>query len=131
MFTLVRSVIIIGIIFYFSPVRDRKESAKPVSGGHGATLAEASQGEGEAANEILTSVVGGITQEVARAAVNDFARTAIKDKTKEAGLRLKEHVAWSEPTQRPPVTAPSTTNRDMANKASHSVRCVYRCDGTE
>lgn len=134
MFTFFRSVVIIGLIFYFSPERDRKELKQhPVPRGQDAESAETARAQDETtANEVLTSVVGSLAQEVARAAAKDLGRTVVKDKAQEAGLRLKEQVAWSEPSPRSAMPLISAEREAAARANSNaSIRCVYRCDGKE
>ena len=129
MFTLIRGVVIVGLIFYFSPVRDRGEP-EPQGG----------SGERELASGVsLRSAQAGLAQQglwswISGSFAEEAVRTAVTDKAQEAGLRLKDRVAsLSEPSLKGtlPATLPPERNAPSQSISGASVRCVYRCDGTE
>jgi hypothetical protein len=132
MFTVLRSVVIIGLIFYFSPVRETGqpqgepgEDRKPAQTPPSPVVAEAQDGA-------WNRLVGGLKDEAVRTVVNDKALT---DKAFSAGMRISETAARSLLTPPKPAAAekPRIAETDWAARAAQdpSVRCVYRCDGSE
>lgn len=130
MFTLIRGVIIVGLIFYFSPVRDRGEPGQQTGRGERepASAAAAPATQAGLAQQGLWGWIPGSLAE-------DVVRTAVTDKAQEAGLRLKDQVARSLPERSPKAVSVATLppERDLALRGSPSasVRCIYRCDGAE
>ena len=130
MFTLIRGVIIVGLIVYFSPMRDGGQPEQKTGRGErepaAATAAPATQA-GLAQQGLWGWIPGSLAE--------DVVRTAVTDKAQEAGLRLKDHVARSLPERSPKAVAVATLppERDATGRGSPSasVRCVYRCDGAE
>ena len=124
MFSLIRGAIIVGLIVYFSPLREGGEPEPQSAGTRPPPLREPSPaGErSEERDRLMGRLAGSLTEEV--------VRTAVSDKT-QTGLRLKEQVA-SYLAQQAPKAASAVVLRptDRAGP-SPSVRCVYRCDGSE
>jgi hypothetical protein len=120
MFSLIRGVIIVAVIFYFSPERDLGEPEQKARGGERpptATAPPALVEDGNIHDSLWNRIVGSLTEEV--------VRTTVNSKAQEAGLRLKE-TAWL------PEASPKSVAAEAARSSpSSSVRCVYRCDGTE
>ncbi len=126
MFTLFRSVVIIGLIFYFSPAREGGEAQQA---GEDRQPPPAPHAPADAQDGSWNRLVGSVKEEVVRTAVND---KALSDKALGAGLRMSENAARSLVAPAKPAS-PRTADPDWALRAAHdpSVRCVYRCDGTE
>ncbi len=131
MFTLFRSVAIIGLIFYFSPARETgqpqhqtEEERKPA--------AAPALGPAEAQDGPWNRLVGNFKEEVVRTAVND---KAISDKAISAGVRMSENAARSlvVPAKPAPRSDARLTTPEWALRAAEdpSVRCIYRCNETE
>ena len=120
MFSLIRGVIIVAVIFYFSPERDLSEPEQKARGGEGpptATMPPALVEDGNSQDGLWNRIVGSVTEEV--------VRTTVNSKAQEAGLRFKE-TAWL------PETSPKSAAAEAGRiSPGQSVRCVYRCDGTE
>jgi hypothetical protein len=129
MFTLIRSVIIIGLIFYFSPARHQTAPGQPSSGGPAPNPAVSSNASeaAQAQDDLWDMIVGSIAQEA--------VRTAVEEKVQGAGLRLKEQASsLAESVAKPaPVSTSRAPDPSAAGQATggSSVRCIYRCDGTE
>lgn len=126
MFSLIRGAIIVGLIVYFSPVREGGERAlgepEPRSAGTRPSPSVEPSPAGDDRDRMMDRLVGSLTEEV--------VRTAIGDKT-QAGLRLKEQVA-SHLVQSSSKTASAVVLRPSdRGSPGQSVRCVYRCDGAE
>jgi hypothetical protein len=120
MFSLIRGVIIVAVIFYFSPERDLSEPDQKARGGEApptATALPALVEDGNTHDGLWSRLVGSLTEEV--------VRTTVNGKAQEAGLRLKE-TAWL-----PEASSRSTAAEAARSSPGQSVRCVYRCDGTE
>jgi hypothetical protein len=105
MFSLIRGLIIVGVIFYFSPARDTGEPEQQAAGGRMpvAAVSPPSSRGSNPEESLWDRIVGSFTEEV--------VRTAVNGKAHEAGLRLTEAAGRDSPGQ--------------------SVRCIYRCDGAE
>jgi hypothetical protein len=119
MFSLIRGVIIVAVIFYFSPERDLSEPEQKArgEGPPTATLPPALVEDGNSHDGFWNRIVGSVTEEV--------VRTTVNSKAQEAGLRFKE-TAWL------PETSPKSVAAEAApTSPGQSVRCVYRCDDTE
>ena len=129
MFSLIRGVIIIGLIFYFSPERDLGEPEQQARGGERAPTSTASppiSEDGKSQDGLWNRIIGSLTEEV--------VRTAVNDKAQEAGLRLKEaSLSLSQPAPKSASMETARSDRDTAGRASpgQSIRCIYRCDGAE
>jgi hypothetical protein len=127
MFTLLRSVVIIGLIFYFSPAREAGQPQSSEGDGKPAQAAPAGAEDGA-----WNRLVGTLKEEVVRTAVND---KALSDKALSAGLRMSENAAraLAAPPKAAPADKPRPVDPDWSSRAAHdpSVRCVYRCDGAE
>jgi len=136
MFTVLRSVVIIGLIFYFSPARETGqrepgEDRKPRQTPPPSAVAEAQE-------SAWNRLVGGLKDEAVRTVVND---KALSDKAFSAGVRMSENAARSLLAQpkaalaekAAPAEKPRLAEADGAARAAQdpSVRCVYRCDGSE
>jgi hypothetical protein len=127
MFTLLRGVAIVGLIFYFSPARqtgapqgqpDREES-RPVPVAAPSTPVEAREGA-------WNRLVGSLKEEV--------VRTAVNEKTLSAGLRLSAARPLMEASPKPASAdrvRPFDQEWPLRPGQDPSVRCVYRCDGAE
>jgi hypothetical protein len=129
MFTLLRSVVIVGLIFYFSPTRENGY-LQHKSSGEERRPAPADAPRPSASLEIqdgaLNRFVGSLKEEVVRAAVNE--------KTLTAGLRATAAQALMEASVKPEATEKArSSDQDTALRGGidPSVRCVYRCDGSE
>jgi hypothetical protein len=127
MFTLLRGVLIIGVIFYFSP--ERQVHNRPASDGGPAS---------EDLGRDLPSSVDGKAAEttwkkMAVAVTEEAVRTAVQDKAEAAGFRLKEHTARlaSEGVQKTLAARDGARLQEVDPKGAPGIRCVYRCDGTE
>ena len=119
MFSLIRGVIIVAVIFYFSPERDLGEPEQKARGGERpptATAPPALVEDGRTHESLWNRIVSSLTEEV--------VRTTVNSKAQEAGLRLKETTWLPEPSPKSAAEAARST-------PGASVRCVYRCDGTE
>jgi hypothetical protein len=120
MFSLIRGVIIVAVIFYFSPERDLSEPEQKARGAEGPATAAAPPAvveDGNAHDGLWNGIVGSLAEEVVRATVNN--------KAQEGGSRLKE-AAWL------PELSPKSAAAEAARSSpGQSVRCVYRCDGSE
>jgi hypothetical protein len=130
MFSLIRGVIVIGLIFYFSPERDRSEPEQQALGderGRTATISPPLPKDANRSDGLWSRIVGSLTGEV--------VRTAVDGKAQEAALRLKE-ASWAlpeAPSKRASAAIPHSADNDAEGRTSpgQSVRCVYRCDGAE
>jgi hypothetical protein len=112
MFTIVRGVLIIAAIFYFSPVRnvgDQRSTA--------AQLAKFPSTE--AAGGFLAALWASVAGDIAE----DAVRTSAESYVGELGLRLSDAS-----TARRSAAAVTLRGGDTQGA---SVRCVYRCDGAE
>ena len=129
MFTLFRCVTLIGLIFYFSPARDlgghehhnRSQERRPAAVAHPPAPGEALEG-------LWSRLVGSVKEEVVATVVDETATAA--------GARLKSGAARlmaEGPAVPAPPERPRSSGEDWTLRASNdpSVRCVYRCDGTE
>jgi hypothetical protein len=129
MFTLLRSVVIIGLIFYFSPAR---EAGQPQTSGEDGKPAQAPPAPAGAEDGAWNRLVGTLQEEVVRTAVND---KTLADKALSAGLRMSENAAraLAAPSKAAPADKLRPADPDWSSRAAHdpSVRCVYRCDGAE
>jgi hypothetical protein len=128
MFTILRSVLIIGVIFYFSP--ERQPQPGPAEGATaGAELARQLPAtiDGKAAEPPWKKMAVAVTEEAVRAAV--------QDKAEAAGFRFREHTPRSAPEGMLKALAakdePRPQEVDPKGLSGPGVRCVYRCDGTE
>jgi hypothetical protein len=130
MFSLIRGLVIIGLIFYFSPARDIGDiepspaAAKP----HPAsTESQEAQGRSKLLDGLLSRLAGGVTE--------DVVRTAAYDKAQSAALRLRDSTSWSLPDSTPKTTSDgrrsATSEAALRTSAAQGVRCVYRCDASE
>jgi hypothetical protein len=126
MFTLLRSVAIIGLIFYFSPARDLGQTERQ-KGGEERRPEPRPSPLSEAHESPWNRLVGGLKEEA--------VRTAMNEKTLSAGLRLKDGAArlLEAPAVLAPPERPRSPDVEWALREAYdpSVRCVYRCDGTE
>jgi hypothetical protein len=127
MFTLLRSVVIVGLIFYFSPTRENGYlQQKPSGEERRPAPADAPRPSLEIQDGALNRFVGSLKEEVVRAAVNE--------KTLTAGLRATAAQALMEASFKPEATEKArSSDQDTALRGGidPSVRCVYRCDGSE
>jgi hypothetical protein len=124
MFSMIRGVIIIGLIFYFSPERDIGEPEQARGGEQTPTLSP----------PVAEDTQTGLWSRIVASLTEEAVRTTVTGKAQEAGLRLKEASLSLEPSQKSaPAEAVGSADRDAAGRASpgQSVRCVYRCDGAE
>ena len=129
MFSLIRGAIIVGLIVYFSPVRDvperdlgepERQSAgtRPRASADPSPARERSDEQ----DRMMGRLVGSLAEEAVRTAMGDKAQ---------AGLRLKEQVA-SHLVQPSPKTAAAVVLRGSdRGSPGPAERCVYRCDGAE
>jgi hypothetical protein len=129
MFTLFRAVVIIGLIFYFSPERDPGQPERPARDGDRIT-ASVGRGISEArdtSNSLRDRILGSLGQEVIRTAVNNKAEVA--------GLRLGDQVFGhsSGPSSKSAMVESLRRDREPTDGGStgQSVRCIYRCDEAE
>ena len=128
MFSLIRGIIIVGLIFYFSPTRDMGEPEHPARGERMSTTVSPPASDGRIAQDVLWSrIVGGLTEEVVRTAVNEKVQDTGQG-LKEASLALQESSSKSASTK-----IVRSSDREAAGRVSpgESVRCIYRCDGAE
>ena len=131
MFSLIRCIIVIALIFYFSPARDPQQPERQPSVGQRTLLSRGSSLASEARNSedgLWERIVGSFAKEAVRSAVND--------KVQSAGLSLKDEAPWPQPelSGRPASATPSRpTDRNPAERDSQSksARCIYRCDAAE
>jgi hypothetical protein len=130
MFTLIRGVIIIGLIFYLSPVRHTGAPERQPPDGERTPVPPTSSRSPEVAKTedgLWNRMVGSFAEEA--------VRTAVTSKAQDAGLRLKDHAPWalSDLSTKPASTGTLRSPDRDAERASPgvSVRCVYRCDGAE
>jgi hypothetical protein len=126
MFTLLRGVAIIGVIFYFSPARDLGEGH--AKGGEERRPAPHATASSEAHEAPWNRLVGSLKEEA--------VRTAVNEKTLSAGLRLKDNATRllaGAPAVPAPPERPRSSDAEWALREAFdpSVRCIYRCDGTE
>ena len=126
MFTLLRGVLIIGVIFYFSPER-QGQTGSPEGGAAGDELDKhlPLPMDGKAAEAAWKKMAVAVTEEA--------VRSAVQDKTEAVGLRLKDHAPWAalESTQRALSAKDGARPQDADKLSGAGIRCVYRCDGTE
>jgi hypothetical protein len=125
MFTLLRGVLIIGVIFYFSPERQAL------------TRSEGDPVDDEIANRVPLAVEGKAAEstwkKMAVVVTEEAVRNAVQDRAEAAGLRLKDH-AWSarDGSQKALPSKGAARSQEADLKLSGpGVRCVYRCDGAE
>src|SRR4051812_24357039 len=88
MFTLIRAVIIISLIFYFSPARQPSGSEDVAASGEGTAAPTASSPAATGSTSqgsFWSKIVGGLTEQVVRTTINDKAET----------LRSKDPASWS------------------------------------
>jgi hypothetical protein len=128
MFSLIRGIIIIGLIFYFSPERNTGEPEEQALGEPSpiATLPPFTAEDGSAQSGVWSKIVTGLTEEA--------VRTTVSGKAEETGQRLKEAaLSLQAPSPKLPSAETQSSDRAGAGQASpgQSVRCIYRCDGTE
>jgi hypothetical protein len=119
MFSLIRGVIIVGLIFYFSPERDRGEPDQKPRGGEppAAALPPPVTENGHAQDDLWNRLVGSFAREA--------VRSTVTGKAQESGLRLKEAALL-------PAASPKVASAEADQSSpGQSVRCIYRCDGTE
>ena len=110
MFWLLRAVLVIGTIFYFSPVRSPSDEA--------AIQKTAALAVAQGANNVAADLALGIGQDVARALVRDAVQSAVK--TAAAGEGTKA-----------PVTDSASAQAALRGGLSDPVRCIYRCGAGE
>jgi hypothetical protein len=126
MFTLLRSVLIIGVIFYLSPER-QAQTGSP----EGATVDDE---VGKRVPLALDAKTAEATwKKMAVVVTEEAVRHAVQDRADAAGLRLKDH-AWSvlDRTQKAIPAKDGARSQETDLKVSgQAVRCVYRCDGAE
>jgi hypothetical protein len=127
MFTVLRSVAIIGLIFYFSPARNLGETERQ-KGGEERRPASGPSAPSEAHESPWNRLVGSLKEEA--------VRTAMNEKTLSTGLRLKDSATGllaEAPAVPTPPERPHSSDVQWALREAFdpSVRCVYRCDGTE
>jgi hypothetical protein len=129
MFTLLRSVVVVGLIFYFSPVRETGQPQhKPDEDERRPALTEASGASAPGAPE------DGPLNRLADSLKEEVVRTAVNEKTLAAGLRLgAARALMDQPSKPTPTEKPRSPAQELALRASIDplVRCVYRCDGSE
>ena len=129
MFTLLRSVVIVGLIFYFSPARETGQSQYNQGDDErrsASSEASASSAPGGPEDGPLNRLADSLKEEV--------VRTAVNEKTLAAGLRLgAARALMDQPSKPAPTEKPRSSAQELALRASidPSVRCVYRCDGSE
>ena len=125
MFTLLRSVLIIGVIFYFSPERHAQTGSEGDAVGDGIAKRVPLAVDGKAAEPTWKKMAVVVTEEA--------VRNAVQDRAEAAGLRLKDH-AWSALDGSQKAVSAKAAARDQEADLKLSgpgVRCVYRCDGAE
>lgn len=129
MFTLLRSVLIIGVIFYFSPERRQAQTGPAEGGTAGDELGKGLPAsiDGKAAEAPWKKMAVAVTEEA--------VRTAVQDKVESAGFRLKEYASRSAPEGMSKTLAakdgPRAQEAELKGLSGPGIRCVYRCDGTE
>jgi len=138
MFTVLRSVVIIGLIFYFSPARETGQPQREPGEDRKPGQTPPSTAVAEAQESAWNRLVGGLKDDAVRTVVND---KALSDKAFSAGVRMSENAARSLLAQPKaalaekvaPAEKPRLAEADGAARAAQdpSVRCVYRCDGSE
>jgi hypothetical protein len=128
MFTLLRGVLIIGVLFYFSPERQAR-TGSPDGGMAGEEPGKRPPVllDGKAAEATWKKMAVAVTEEAVRAAV--------QDKAEAAGLRLRDHAPWAALDGAHKAASARDGARpqdgDPKSIAGQAIRCVYRCDGTE
>jgi hypothetical protein len=129
MFTLLRSIAVIGVIFYFSPVREAgqpdhpydREERRPTLPSPRPTPSEPHEG-------LWSRLLGGMKEEAVRSVADEAVASA--------GVRLKEGanrlLADASAIPAPPER-PRASGEEWPLRSGYDpfVRCVYRCDGTE
>jgi hypothetical protein len=128
MFTLLRGVAIIGLIFYFSPARDLGQGHQKGGEERRPAPAPYPTAPSEAHESPWNRLVGSLKEEA--------VRTAMNEKTLSAGFRLKDtatRLLADAPAVPAPPERPRSSDVEWALREAFdpSVRCVYRCDGTE
>jgi hypothetical protein len=118
MFTVVRGVLIIAAIFYFSPVRNAGDE-QPTGAQAVSPPTAAARG-----GSFLVALWNSFAGDVAEDAVRTSAETYVAD----LGLRLSDASAARRGVAASRV---SDLRSDAKDGQGSSVRCVYRCDGTE
>ena len=129
MFTIARAILIIGLIFYFSPARH--EGSDAAGGSQANAPANALK---EAVGPAETKAAEGPWKRLAAVVTEEAVRTVVSEKAQAAGLRLKDDTQWSvvEGAQKALASRNGAMAEDAEAKASaQGVRCAYRCDGTE
>ena len=137
MFSLIRGVIIVGLIFYFSPVRDPSGPEHQGPGAEQAATSSSVPGGASFGSDAQEGAQEGAWSRIVASLKEEVVRTAIHDKAQGLGLRPGDEASW--PLARPnPKSASADTVRSPDRDAaaaranpSQSVRCVYRCDGAE
>lgn len=125
MFTLLRCVIIVGLIFYFSPER---EAGLPWSGEEERRAADTPQ------DVAKDEVQEGTWERLVGSVKEDALRTAAQGKALSAGLRLKDDATRLLADAQPRASERSrSSDQAWALRATQDPprRCVYRCDGAE
>ena len=129
MFSLIRSVIIIGLIFYFSPARELREAQHHTPEEERALPSP--QGRlASAASNLEDGLWGRIAGNLGR----DAVRSAVNDRVQAAGPSLRDDTPWSQSSlsARPASATPSRPfDRAAAEQDNKSRRCIYRCGAAE
>jgi hypothetical protein len=124
MFTLFRAVVIIGLIFYFSPEHDPD---RPARDGDRMTASTAAPRISEARDSLWDRLVTSFGQEVVRTAVNNRAEAV--------GLRLGDQAFLPSAVSAAKSATVDSLRRDREPadgiSPGQSVRCIYRCDEAE
>ena len=129
MFTLFRCVAVIGLIFYLSPARDLGEHQRPNgSQEHRRGAAAHPSTPGEALQGWWSQLVGTVKDEAVATVVDETAASAGARLRSGATRLLAEGPAIPAPPERPRLPSEEWTLRPSHDP---SVRCVYRCDGSE
>jgi hypothetical protein len=126
MFTLIRAVVIIGLIFYLSPERGLDRPERPARDGDRLTALTAgprTSEAGDTSESLWDRLVGNFGQEVVQAAVNNKAE-AIGDQVFGPSGESSAKSAMADSLR---------LDRELTDGTSpgQSVRCIYRCDGAE
>ena len=119
MFTIVRGVLIIAAIFYFSPVRHAGDE-RPAGGQAAGSPTAAARG-----SSFLVALWNSFAGDIPEDAVRTSAETYAGD----LGLRLSDASAarrWGAG-----ASWAGDARSDPKDAQGPSVRCVYRCDGAE
>jgi hypothetical protein len=119
MFTIVRGVLIIAAIFYFSPVRNAGDE-RPAEAQAAGSPTAAARG-----SSFLVALWNSFAGDIAEDAVRTSAETYVG----ELGLRLSDASAARRLSAGASWTGDARA--DAKDDQGPSVRCVYRCDGAE